>query len=113
MSGSVWIGPTGTSSPYFSGHFIPICGNISMPSSGGFDYPLGSGAVVSGMIVKPEEMAMIRHLQEKPDDVEVRMQYVDYLLDQNRTQSAELVRGGVTPGLGHHRVKALSTPSGG
>lgn len=61
------------------------------------------------LLTRSEEMGMIEALCKDPNDVVTRAQYVDYLLDHNRTTSAEQVRIGLTPSLGGYRAKSLST----
>ena len=75
---------------------------------------LDSGSVSSGLVnkppidaqqmflyellLRPEEVAMISALHEDVNDQLARREYVDYLLDHNRTIAAERVRKGFTPG---------------
>ena len=92
----------------FTGHYAKL-----MMGSGG-PLAISSGAVawpgirptqnahevfLLEMQADHEERAFLNALWKNHKDEAVRQQYVDWLLEKNRQASAELVRGGYTPGM--------------
>lgn len=108
---------------------------MSAMSSGSISFgPLSSGSVASGAIgLSPQqksthfyrddaqtflfemlaclmrshtEIALMQALQKNPTDKDTRRAYVDFLLENGRAESAELVRAGYTPGVVLQRMRS-------
>ncbi len=95
-----YSGLVGGPPAYTSGGFSS--GVIGLPTYGGFsrETMMAPSQFDLEMRACHEERAFLNALWKDPNDDAVRQQYVDFLLDKNRVRSAELVRGGYTPGIG-------------